>query len=142
MLLMTVWSWPPVNGRLPSHAGEQLPLVSMNDIVNHLMPVADMMVRGSGRLPQPRYAYGLAPMAATFPGGGFAGGAVVVGGAPVDGGLLPPEPPPTGRVHAWFAPPVQSQICNRVPSAELTSVASRHLLACGLISCPLVNVHC
>jgi hypothetical protein len=32
-----------------------------------------------------------------------------------------------GRVHCWFAPPVQVQICNGVPSAELTPVASRHL---------------
>src|SRR5690349_8714137 len=63
MLLMTVWSWPPSSGRLPSHSGSQAPLDRMNAIVNHLTPVAVMMVRGSGRLPQPRYAYGAAPIA-------------------------------------------------------------------------------
>src|SRR5882724_11143376 len=30
-----------------------------------------------------------------------------------------------GRVHAWLAEPAQSQICNRVPSAEELPVASR-----------------
>src|ERR1700730_1682871 len=57
IVLMVFWSWPPVNGRLPSQAGLQVPLVSMNAIVNHLTPVADMMVVGLGRLPQPRYTY-------------------------------------------------------------------------------------
>src|SRR6266508_499507 len=42
-----------------------------------------------------------------------------------------------GNVHTWFEPPKQSQICRRVPSAELTSVASRHLLDCGLRRVPL-----
>src|SRR5690242_5315774 len=53
MLLMVVWSTPPVSGRLPSHCGLQVPLDSMNAIVNHLTPVADITVRGSGGLPQP-----------------------------------------------------------------------------------------
>src|ERR1700755_2566118 len=52
----------------------------MNAIVNHLTPVALMMVRGSGSLPQPRYAYGAAPMA-----GSFAGGFVLRGGGLVLG---------------------------------------------------------
>src|SRR5439155_22133545 len=42
-----------------------------------------------------------------------------------------------GRRQTWFVPPKQSQICNRVPSAALAPVASRHLLACGLRSVPL-----
>src|ERR1041385_4859010 len=57
MLLMVVWSLPPVSGRLPSHSGSQAPLDRMNAIVNHLTPVAAMIVRGSGSAPQPRYAY-------------------------------------------------------------------------------------
>ena len=35
-------------------------------------------------------------------------------------------PRPVQVVHCWFGPPVQSQICSRVPSAELGPVASRH----------------
>src|SRR3954468_12614860 len=62
MLLIVLWSTPPVSGRLASHIGLQYPFVSTNAIVNHVIPVADMMVRGSGRFPQPRYAYGLAPI--------------------------------------------------------------------------------
>src|SRR5258706_16064995 len=73
MLLMLVWSWPPVSGRPPSHIGLQVPLVSMNAIVNHLTPVADMTVRGSGGLPQPRYRYGAAAWAPTGGGGGGVG---------------------------------------------------------------------
>ena len=56
ILLMVVWSTPPVSGRKPSHSGVHvvLDVDRTNAIVNHLMPVADMIVRGSGRLPQPK----------------------------------------------------------------------------------------
>src|SRR5439155_13275570 len=38
-------------------------------------------------------------------------------------------------------PPVHDQICNRVPLAELTPVASRHLFDCGFtMSCAAVTV--
>jgi len=37
-----------------------------------------------------------------------------------------------GVFHCWLAPPVQSQICDGVPSAELTSVASRQRPELGL----------
>src|SRR5687767_685264 len=50
--------------------------------------------------------------------------------------------PTVGRVHFWLAPPEQFQICSGVPSAELTPVASRHLLACGLRSWPEPAAHC
>ena len=46
-----------------------------------------------------------------------------------------------GRVHRWLAPPVQVQICRRVPSAELTPVASRHLPEPTLISWVPLTVH-
>lgn len=39
-----------------------------------------------------------------------------------------------GTFHCWFAPPVQSQICNGVPSAELGPAASRHRLELVLMS--------
>src|SRR6185437_8011209 len=93
----------------------------MNAIVNHLTPVAVMMVRGSGSAPQPRYAYGAAPIAG-LPGG-------LVG-------------PPVGTVHRWLAPPVQDQICSGVPSADDGPVASRHLPDGGFTSCPLLTLHC
>jgi hypothetical protein len=41
-----------------------------------------------------------------------------------------------------LAPPPQVQVCNRVPSAELNPVASRHLLAPTLVmSWAAVTVH-
>src|SRR6185437_7794698 len=126
MLLIVVWSLPPVSGRLPSHSGSQAPLERMNAIVNHLTPVAVMIVRGSGRAPQPRYAYGAAPIA------GLRGGGVV-------GGLVGP---PVGTVHFWLAPPVHDQICSGVPSAEDGPVASRHLPDAGLMSWPALTIHC
>src|SRR5690349_4150861 len=70
------------------------------------------------------------------PPGGVVVGGVVVGGAVVGGGVVPP-----GRFHCWFAPPVQSQICRRVPSAELTPVASRHLPDPVLMSWVPLTVH-
>jgi len=62
---------------------------------------------------------------------------VVVGG--VVGGVVVPPP---GRIQLWFAPPPQSQICIRVPSAELGPVASAHRFDCGLISWVPVTRHC
>src|SRR5258705_5267883 len=70
--------------------------------------------------------------------GGVPGG--VVGGTVV--GVGEGVVPPPGRTHCWLAPPPQSQICSRVPSAELGPVASRHLLDVGLISRPALATHC
>src|SRR5690348_11742004 len=51
-------------------------------------------------------------------------------------------PPPAGAFHFWLVPPVQSQICNRVPLAELTPVASRQRFEAGFtMSCAPVTVH-
>src|SRR6266508_1122515 len=58
--LIVLWSTPPVNGRLPSHAGVQPPPESMNAIVNCLIPVADITVETDGGSPQPSYRYGAA----------------------------------------------------------------------------------
>lgn len=52
----------------------------------------------------------------------------------VEGGTQP-------RVHCWLAPPVQVQICSRVPSADDTPVASRHLPELVLMSCVPLTVH-
>jgi hypothetical protein len=41
-----------------------------------------------------------------------------------------------GSVHFWLAPPVQSQICSRVPLAELGPVASRQRPDAGFTSEP------
>jgi hypothetical protein len=82
----------------------------MNASVNHRMPVALMTDVGFGGLPQPRYSYGAAWMPGVPP---------------------PPPPPAAGAFHFWLAPPVQVHSCNGVPSAELTPVTSRHLLAWG-----------
>ena len=47
------------------------------------------------------------------------------------------------RVHDWFEPPVQSQICSGVPSAELGPVASRQRPDAGFTSwLDAVCVHC
>ncbi len=57
----------------------------------------------------------------------------------------PPAPAGSGtgqRRHFWLAAPVQSQICSRVPSAELGPVASRHLFAWGFTMSPAaLNTH-
>src|SRR4051794_30587933 len=52
----------PSSGREPSHAGSQPPSDRMKASVNHVTPVADMTVAGSGGLPQPKYRYGAAPI--------------------------------------------------------------------------------
>jgi hypothetical protein len=44
-------------------------------------------------------------------------------------------------VHCWFAAPVQVQICNWVPFAELWPVASRHLPEPVLTSVPPDGLH-
>jgi hypothetical protein len=53
MVLIAAWSWPPVSARPPSHFGSQLPLFSMNAMVNHLTPVAFVTEVRLGGLPQP-----------------------------------------------------------------------------------------
>ena len=61
------------------------------------------------------------------------GGWVTPGGGGRDAGQ---------RRHFWLVAPVQSQICSRVPSAELGPVASRHLLAWGFTMSPAaLNTH-
>lgn len=50
---MVDWSTPPVSARPPSHCGLQVPLLRTKARVNHLTPVAFMIVVGSGGLPQP-----------------------------------------------------------------------------------------
>src|SRR5262245_37605474 len=64
MLLIAVWSEPPVSARSPSHFGLQPPSDRMKASVNHLLPAAFITSAGFCGLPQPRYSYGAAPMLA------------------------------------------------------------------------------